>query len=121
MQRFRGGLVFKAHRLLYHSTLGLRVKKKKKDGHGRGEWGALAWGVAIPEAFVFQEERPRSRSARESSLLTTYSSSSSLLLSSLQMSDSRVYEPKVRALPGTASHFYEVVVLELRTHNRRWG
>ena len=28
-----GGLVFKAHRLLYHSTLGLRViKKKKKKG-----------------------------------------------------------------------------------------
>ena len=25
-----GGLVFKAHRLLYHSTLGLRVIKKKK-------------------------------------------------------------------------------------------
>ena len=30
MKRFRGGLVFKAHRLLYHSTLGLRVMKKKK-------------------------------------------------------------------------------------------
>ena len=30
MQRFRGGLVFKAHTLLYHSTLGLRVIKKKK-------------------------------------------------------------------------------------------
>jgi len=29
-QRFRGGLVFKAHRLSYHSTLGLRVIKKKK-------------------------------------------------------------------------------------------
>jgi len=28
--RFRGGLGFKAHRLLYHSTLGLRVIKKKK-------------------------------------------------------------------------------------------
>jgi len=27
---FRGGLVFEAHRLLYHSTLGLRVIKKKK-------------------------------------------------------------------------------------------
>ena len=25
------GLVFKAHRLLYHSTLGLRVLKKKKN------------------------------------------------------------------------------------------
>ena len=30
MQRFRGGLVFKAHRLLYHSALGLIVRKKKK-------------------------------------------------------------------------------------------
>jgi len=30
--RFRGGLVFKAHRLLYHSTLGLRVIKKKVHG-----------------------------------------------------------------------------------------
>jgi len=28
MQRFRGGLVFKAHRLLYHSTLGLRIIQK---------------------------------------------------------------------------------------------
>jgi len=26
----RGGLVFKAHRLVYHSTLGSRVIKKKK-------------------------------------------------------------------------------------------
>jgi hypothetical protein len=30
VERFRGGLVFKAHGLLYHSTLGLRVVKKKK-------------------------------------------------------------------------------------------
>ena len=30
VQRFRGGLVFKAHRLVYHSTLGWRVIKKKK-------------------------------------------------------------------------------------------
>ena len=29
--RFRGGLVFKAHRLLYHSTLGLRKIKKNKS------------------------------------------------------------------------------------------
>ena len=28
---FRGGLVFKAHRLLYHSALGLRVIKKKTE------------------------------------------------------------------------------------------
>ena len=30
VKRFRGGLVFKAHRLVYHSTLGLRIIKKKK-------------------------------------------------------------------------------------------
>ena len=31
VERFRGGLVFKAHRLFYHSTLGSsRIKKKKK-------------------------------------------------------------------------------------------
>jgi len=30
VQRFRGGLVFKAHRLLCHSTLGWRVITKKK-------------------------------------------------------------------------------------------
>ena len=30
VKRFRGGLVFKAHRLVYHSTLGLGVIKKKK-------------------------------------------------------------------------------------------
>jgi len=57
---FRGGLVFKAHILLYHSTLGLRVIKKKKKfpNHsktcresllrpGAGGWGAAGrgWGV----------------------------------------------------------------------------
>jgi hypothetical protein len=30
VQRFRGGLVCKAHRLFFHSTLGLRVIKKTK-------------------------------------------------------------------------------------------
>ena len=31
VERFRGGLVFEAHRLLYYSTLGTRVIKKKKN------------------------------------------------------------------------------------------
>ena len=30
-QRFRGGLEFKAYKLVYHSTLGLRVIKKEGD------------------------------------------------------------------------------------------
>ena len=37
MQRFRGGLVFKAHRLLCDSTLGLRVMKKKKNRVEKGK------------------------------------------------------------------------------------
>ena len=36
VKRFQGGLVFKAHRLLYHSTLGLRVIKKKNKIRGAG-------------------------------------------------------------------------------------
>jgi len=31
VKRFRGGLVFKAHRRVYHSTLGLRVIKQKRS------------------------------------------------------------------------------------------
>ena len=30
VQRFRGGLACKAHRLLYHSSLGLRIIQKEK-------------------------------------------------------------------------------------------
>ena len=41
--------------------------------------------------------------------------SASLLLSSLELSDTNVYEPYTRALLGTAAHFCQVVVLKLRT------
>jgi len=34
LPRFRGGLVFKAHRLVYHSSLGWRVIKKKAAHRG---------------------------------------------------------------------------------------
>ena len=37
-----GGLAFKAHRFLYHSTLGIRVIKKKKLPTG-GEQPRLTW------------------------------------------------------------------------------
>ena len=41
VQRFRGGLEFKAHRLMYHSTLGMGViKMKKKTGPRVVETGA---------------------------------------------------------------------------------
>jgi len=40
VKRFRGGLVFKAHRLVYHSTLGLRLIKKNKK---TGRWARWWW------------------------------------------------------------------------------
>jgi len=51
----------------------------------------------------------------EGAMLTLDSSSFSVLLSSLELSDTKVYEPQIRALLGTASHLCEVVVLKLRT------
>jgi len=50
VQRFRGGLVSKNHRLAYHSTPGLRMIKKKKK--------KVAW---------VWSEMPRKRKAEESS------------------------------------------------------
>ena len=45
VKRFRGELVFKAHEILYRSTLGLRVIKKKKkmfEGRDLDETGVVA-------------------------------------------------------------------------------
>ena len=40
VQRFLGGLVVKAHRLVYHSTLGSRAVKEKEErqASGSGVW-----------------------------------------------------------------------------------
>jgi len=46
VKRFRGGLVFKAHRLVYHSTLGMRVIKQRREDQsvaGAGGARALDW------------------------------------------------------------------------------
>jgi len=47
VKRFRGGLVFKAHRLLYHSTLGLRVIKKKKKKYFPATPECHPWGHRV--------------------------------------------------------------------------
>ena len=43
VKRFRGGLVFKAHRLVYHSTLGLRVMNRRKKNSAEPALDAGAW------------------------------------------------------------------------------
>jgi len=56
VKRFRGGLVFEAHRLFYHSTLGLRVTtKKKRDQAGLKNLEHAHHGLR--EGFGNQEAR----------------------------------------------------------------
>ena len=49
VKRFRGGLSFKAHRPLYHSTLGLRVIKKKKRLAPNPQLGQVYWVRFLPD------------------------------------------------------------------------
>ena len=63
MQRFRGGPVFKAHRLLHHSTLSLRVTQKKKrsglvDRLGGGCKDVAPGCVFRFQHFVFRVQSP---------------------------------------------------------------
>jgi len=74
VKRFRGGLVFKAHRLLYHSTLGSTVIKKKKNTPARV--------ILLARSSAAGEE-----------MKAEVPFFSSLLLSSLELSDTTIYEP----------------------------
>ena len=76
-----------AHRLLCHSTLGLRVikkKKKKKVLESRGE--AVRW--------LFEEARlAHPNTENPGPEIRNQEPFSSVLLSSLELSDTQVYEP----------------------------
>ena len=161
MQRFRGGLVFKAHRLLYHSTVGVRVIQKKKAGFKkvsntttashrcesrrrrvllppenstpclpRSTHPGVMGSTAVSERTWREDHalgrRPSRLGAVEDKLGRRWVDgrvprggqsakhqggphrqvffSSSSLLSSLELRDSKVSEPSIRALFGTASH-----------------
>jgi len=90
VKRFQGGLLFKAHRLLYYSILGLRVTKKKKvwgdlDGfaegsHEEGHLTLRVWSLGLFFFFTLVTGPRRSLS--------------------LKLSDTEVYEPQIRARLG---------------------
>jgi len=85
---FRGGRVFKAHRPMYHSTLGAREIKKRGRGtstpvaepaqSGRGEGFGSGQGFFFFFALITDSRRS----------------------SSLKLSDARVFEPPIRAHLG---------------------
>ena len=122
--RFRGGLVFEAHRLVYHSTLGLRVINKKKKTRLKVLEQRTCSGVVVTEAGSYlrlidscitqlkaqgpsrtcneSKEKdlqrrtfPRSPGTPPAQRASEIRScpSSSLLLSSLELSDTTIYEP----------------------------
>jgi hypothetical protein len=55
-ERFREGLVFKVHRLVYHSTLGPRVIKKKKSSDAKdGKGSKVSTGGKVAEGDIDAE------------------------------------------------------------------
>jgi len=86
VKRFRGGLVFKAHRRVYHSTLGWRVIKKRRSEHfalRRNDLGEiLNTGPRVSLFFTLVTGPRRSLS--------------------LTLSDTNVYEPQIRARVSVA-------------------
>ena len=80
MERFRGGLVFKAHRLLFHSALGSRVIKKKVMVTARDDSGDNR--LRAPATYSSSCSCPCSCS---SSCSSSFSSSCALFLSSLKL------------------------------------
>ena len=66
VQRFKAGLVFEAHRLVYHSTLCRRVTKKKKRRtfHRRISTRSKVEGPLIPEADRLVPKVAERREAR---------------------------------------------------------
>ena len=101
MKRFRGGLVFKAHRLLYHSTLGSRVIKKKKEERVKMEcW----WQGNTP----LHDAALRGRTTTAVALVLFFCFFFTLITGpgrslSLKLSDTRVYEPQIIARLGTTA------------------
>ena len=76
-------------------------------------WTSSALGTKKPvKARFWSWLEPFSvqKSSRPFKVFPLCSSSSSLLLSSLELSDKKVYEPQMQARLGTASHFCKVVV-----------
>ena len=62
VQRFRGGLVFQAHRLLYHSILASRVIKRRKE-----IFWTPCWIQSVSNARFLLDTNPREKRPQYSS------------------------------------------------------
>ena len=71
----------------------------------------MTFASSQQEVAVFEKPVPGPGSAEEPVGGGGRASSPSLLLFSLELSDTEVYEPEIRALLGTAAYSFKVVVL----------
>ena len=71
VQRFRGGLVFEAHGLLYHSNPALRVIKKKKKDHLPSGWERVSRDNRLRALRAREKESERERE-REAGILLVF-------------------------------------------------
>ena len=78
---------------MFHCFCGQQMRKQRKS-------------TSVQNSFSAAKRRGKKGGARPNRF-----HSSSLFLSSLKLSDARVYQPSKRALRGTTSHFSEEVVL----------
>jgi len=86
VQRFRGGLVFKAHRLCVSLNSRLESNKEEEEEEVKRMYGELRCSRAELECLGLEGFVERLGALE-------LFSSSSLLLSSLELSDTNVYEP----------------------------
>ena len=112
MKWFRGGIVFKAHRLVYHSTLSLRVMKKKtvsdtpylfirqiklanlvSPGSLRSKIDGVVPHTQHVNVRIFSDAELEPAEMPYSLNPKPQTSSASLVLSSLELSDTEVCEP----------------------------
>jgi len=103
VKRFRGGLVFKAHRLVYHSTLGSRVIKKKKD---------LGWRVTKNSRLESNKEE------KEGLVVGVPSFRGGLVFKARRLWYSRLESNKKEAVPSSAASFSRWPTTSIRSHSR---
>ena len=107
MEQFRGGLVFKAHRLLYHSTPGSRViKKKKKRSQGMYD-EAFPPVLAGPKPEAFQPLQVQNGSS------TPLERASFRSMGRVSFSSVGTAAAHARALQGSKESMIEILLLNL--------
>ena len=97
----------------FQVTLHLPSNRPQENHERRLKWTILVLKCQQKlTILVFRSMLPSSRKSNlEQSAVVEASTSSSVLIPSLELSDTKVYAPQIRTLLGIAAHFCTVVVV----------